>query len=92
MTVTRWLGTLMLEQLGKLNENSLEFWRKKLVYPRKQLPRRTDQGDVPHYKKHKKTLYDIQEKKCAGCGYFFALWALEVDHDIPQSKRPRRQH
>ena len=79
----------LLDQLDKLNEHSLEFWRKKLVYPRKRLPQRLDLDDAPtraEKKKWKKDLYADQDQKCAGCDYRFEKWALEMDHDLPKSK------
>lgn len=75
----------LLKQLGKLNENSREFWRKKLVHPRKSMPRRTD-TEPPNWKKWKKDLYAEQGQKCAGCDWPFEKWALEMDHDVPKSK------
>ncbi len=78
---------MVYQQLGKLNERSADFWRKPgNIMPRKRPPKRTDQGDLPHYRSHFKTLYDFQERKCAGCGYPKAPHGLEVDHDVPKSK------
>ena len=78
---------MVYQQLGKLNENSGDFWRKKgNIMPRKRPAKRTDQGDVPHYRSHFKTLYEFQERKCAGCDYPKAPHGLEVDHDVPKSK------
>ena len=78
---------MIYQQLGKLNENSLEFWRRPgNIIPRKRPPTRTDQGKLPHYRTHKKTLYEIQDRKCAGCDYPKAYHGLDVDHDVPVSK------
>ena len=79
----------LLKQLGKLNENSQDYWRKKLVYPRKRLPQLLDIDDAPtraEKKKWKKDLYADQEQKCAGCNWPFEKWALEMDHEDPKSK------
>ena len=79
----------LLKQLGKLNENSEDFWRKTLVHPRKSMPRKLDTFEPltpAQRKKWKKDLYADQDQKCAGCDYRFEKWALEMDHDVPKSK------
>ena len=48
--------------------------------------KRTDQGQLPHYRTHKKHLYEIQDGKCAGCDYPKKYYALDVDHDVPKSR------
>ncbi len=79
----------LLKQLGKLNENSLDYWRKTLVHPRKSMPRKLDTFEPltpAQRKKWKKDLYADQDQQCAGCDYRFEKWALEMDHDVPKSK------
>lgn len=56
------------------------------VNHRLDIPRRTDQGEVPNYKTHKHMLYGVQEGICAGCRYFFPYRNLTVDHVVPQVK------
>ena len=78
---------MVYEQLGKLNENSADFWRQTgNIIPRERPPKRTDQGDLPHYRTHKRHLYSIQDGKCAGCDYPKAYHGLDVDHDVPKSR------
>ena len=38
---------------------------------RTDIPRRTDQGDLPSYKTHRHTLYGHQEGHCSGCQVMF---------------------
>lgn len=79
----------LLKQLGKLNENSQDYWRKTLVHPRKSMPRKLDTFEPltpAQRKKWKKDLYADQDQQCAGCDYRFEKWALEMDHDVPKSK------
>ena len=56
------------------------------VNHRADIPRRTDQGKLPHYRTHKHTLYGKQEGVCAGCQTHFAFRHLEVDHIQPRKR------
>ena len=53
---------------------------------RRDIPARTDQGEVPNYKTHRHTLYGIQEGVCAGCRQHFLFRNMTVDHVVPKSK------
>ena len=53
---------------------------------RTDIPRRTDQGDLPSYKTHRHTLYGRQEGVCGGCQVMFPFRNMTVDHVVPQSK------
>ena len=53
---------------------------------RTDIPRRTDLGDLPHFRTHKKALYGEQEGNCAGCREHFEARHLEVDHIIARGK------
>ena len=56
------------------------------VNHRTDIPRRTDQGDLPNYRTHRHTLYGRQEGVCAGCEVMFPFRNMTVDHVVPQSK------
>ncbi|MXY70837.1 MAG: site-specific DNA-methyltransferase [Acidobacteriia bacterium] len=56
------------------------------VHHRKDIPKRTDVGELPPYKTHRHTLYGKQEGNCAGCGIHFPFRNLTVDHIVPQSR------
>ena len=56
------------------------------VRHRTDIPRRTDQGDLPNYKTHKHTLFGRQEGICGGCQVMFPFRNMTVDHVVPQSK------
>ena len=78
-------------QLGKLNENSYDFWRSRVIIrkcdkKRKEWPVRDDLGEFQHYKKHFDRLYTEQAGICAGCGKHYDPNVMHVDHDFPRSK------
>ena len=56
------------------------------IHHRTDIPRRTDQGDLPNYKTHRHTLYGRQEGICTGCQVMFPFHNMTVDHVVPQSK------
>ena len=56
------------------------------VHHREDIPRRTDQGDLPSYKTHRHTLYGKQEGICSGCEVMFPFRNMTVDHIVPKSK------
>ena len=56
------------------------------IHHRTDIPRRTDQGDLPSYKTHRHTLYGRQEGICVGCEVMFPFRNMTVDHVVPQSK------
>ena len=78
-------------QLGKLNENSYDFWRSQVIIRKcdkkhKEWPVRNDLGEFQHYKKHFDRLYTEQAGICAGCGKHYDPNVMHVDHDFPRSK------
>ena len=83
---------LVLEQLDKLNENSLDFWRKNIKFP-KSLPRRTDNKlSSKELNRLKENLMVEQLKHrpyliCAICDHPKDHFDLEVDHKHPKANR-----
>ncbi len=60
-----------------------------LLFPcvrRSDVPRRTDQEGVPHYRTQKHTLFGRQEGICAGCQVMFPFRNMTIDHVVPQAK------
>ena len=55
------------------------------IHHRTDLPKRTDQGHVPHYRTHKHTLFGKQEGHCAGCRIVFPFRNFTVDHVEPKA-------
>ena len=55
------------------------------VTHREDIPQRTDQGKIPHYREQKHVLYGQQEGICWGCLMHFPFRNLTVDHKIPQA-------
>ena len=53
---------------------------------RTDFPRRTDVGELPHYRTHKHTLFGRQEGLCNGCGHFFPFRNFTVDHILSRHK------
>ena len=53
---------------------------------REDIPRRTDVGQVPHYRTQKHTLFGLQEGVCNGCRIAFPFRNFTVDHVIPRSR------
>jgi site-specific DNA-methyltransferase (adenine-specific) len=56
------------------------------VIHRTDIPLRTDLGDLPPYRSHRRELYGLQEGNCGGCGQHFEARHLEVDHIISRAK------
>lgn len=50
------------------------------------IPKRTDVGELPPFKTHKRTLFGQQEGLCNGCRIAFPFQNFTVDHVVPQSK------
>ena len=70
----------------RLGQMSLENNQPGDVIHRDDIPRRTDQGNLPKYSTHKHTLFGRQEGICAGCQEFFPFRNFTVDHIIPKAK------
>ena len=56
------------------------------IHHRKDIPRRTDLGELSNYRTHKHTLYGRQEGHCGGCQVMFPFRNMTVDHVVAQSK------
>ena len=52
---------------------------------RSDIPKRTDQGKIPHYRTHKHQLFGKQEGLCGGCKVAFPFRNFTTDHIVPQS-------
>ena len=61
------------DELGLMSE---------LAVHRTDIPKRTDLGELPHYRTHKGALYGEQEGFCAGCGEHFEVRHFHVDHIV----------
>ena len=84
----QWVGIDLSPLAAKLVEQRL---RRRLgawgtVIHRDDFPKRTDLGELPHYRTHKHTLFGKQEGRCAGCETVFPFRNFTVDHIMPQSK------
>ena len=53
---------------------------------REDIPRRSDQGPIPHYRTQKHTLFGRQEGYCNGCRIPFPFRNFTIDHVTPQSQ------
>ena len=84
----RWTGIDLSGLAVKLVKNRLRdrhgFLGK--ITDRTDIPRRTDMGELPHYRKHKTTLYGEQGGYCNGCGHHYVPQMLEVDRIVPRHK------
>ena len=84
----QWVGIDLFPLAAKLVNSRLQkemglFFD---IHHRTDIPRRTDQGDLPSYKTHRHTLYGRQEGVCGGCQVMFPFRNMTVDHVVPQSK------
>ena len=70
----------------RLREFMGSLFHNRLVTARTDIPRRTDIGKVPPYRKQKHVLFGQQEGQCAGCETEFPFRAFTVDHIVPQSR------
>ena len=84
----QWVGIDLSPLAAKLVEQRLHrrlgAWG--TVIHRDDIPKRTDMGDLPHYRTHKQTLFGRQEGHCAGCETVFPFRNFTVDHIVPRSK------
>ena len=53
---------------------------------RTDVPKRTDLGQLPNYRTHKRTLFGEQEGVCNGCLVAFPFRNFTVDHIVPRNK------
>ena len=85
----QWLGIDYSEKAIELVEHRLAEQlglASTLAIHRTDIPRRTDLGDLPHYKTHKTALYVEQEGTCNLCLVWFEAANLSVDHIVPRKK------
>ena len=85
----QWLGIDYSEKAIELVEHRLAEQlglASSLAIHRTDIPRRTDLGDLPHYKTHKTALYVEQEGTCNLCLVWFEAANLSVDHIVPRKK------
>ena len=86
----KWVGIDISEKAADLVVKRVHeaqgLWRK--IINRKDLPQRTDLGDIPTYNcsENRQKLYGIQGGNCAGCKTHFETRHLEVDHIISRAK------
>ena len=87
-----WIGIDIAEKAVELVRYRLQNEIDKLavlhpgaVVHRTDQPLRTDFGKLPHYTKHKNTLYGESEY-CGGCGEHFLKRNLTVDHIVLRTK------
>ena len=66
-------------------DNPLLFSQHPLIH-RTDIPKRTDQGELPNYRTHKHLLFGQQEGRCAGCEFAFPFRNFQIDHKVPRSK------
>ena len=84
----QWIGIDLSEVAATLVESRLrdQFGIFAEVHHRRDIPRRTDLGDLPNYRTHKHHLFGAQEGHCGGCRVMFPFRIFEVDHIIPRAK------
>ena len=84
----KWVGIDLSPLAAKLVKSRLHkemgLWYD--VVHRTDIPKRTDLGELPHYRTHKHTLFGKQEGGCAGCQTAFPFRNFTIDHIVPRSK------
>lgn len=84
----KWIGidiSPRAADLVKYRLRQMGFWPRQ-IHHRTDVPQRTDQGPLPHYRTHKHTLFGRQEGHCNGCREVFLFRNFTVDHVVPKSK------
>ena len=84
----QWVGIDLSPVAARLVKSRLEqemglFYE---VHHRQDIPRRTDLGELPHYKTQKHTLFGRQEGLCGECGVAFPFRNFTIDHVVPRAK------
>ena len=84
----QWIGIDLSPVAATLVESRLhdQFGIFAEIHHRTDIPRRTDQGDLPNYRTHKHALFGKQEGHCGGCRMMFPFRNFEIDHVIPRAK------
>ena len=70
--------------LVKYRLRQMGFWPRQ-IHHRTDIPQRTDQGSLPHYRTHKHTLFGKQEGHCNGCRESFPFRNFTIDHIVPKA-------
>ena len=87
----QWVGIDLSAKAAELvktriaQDNPLLFSQHPLIH-RTDIPKRTDQGELPNYRTHKHLLFGEQEGRCAGCEFAFPFRNFQIDHKVPRSK------
>ena len=87
----QWIGIDLSPVAAELVEQRLRHsfevtYPARAIHHRKDVPRRTDLGELPNYRTHKHTLYGKQEGLCGGCRHHFLFRNFEGDHLIARAK------
>ena len=85
----KWIGIDISEKAAELVVQRIKAEQGLFqnIINRKDIPKRTDLGDIPRYNapENKTELYGKQEGYCNGCGVHFEMRNLEVDHIIAEN-------
>ena len=85
----QWVGIDISEKAAELVQvrirKEIDLFHNFKPIRRSDIPKRTDQGKIPHYRTHKHQLFGKQEGLCGGCKVFFPFRNLTTDHIVPQS-------
>ncbi len=86
----QWVGIDISEQAVDLVQvrirKEIDLFHNFKPIRRSDIPKRTDQGKIPHYRNHKHQLFGKQEGLCGGCKVSFPFRNFTTDHIVPQSK------
>ena len=85
----QWVGIDISEKAAELVQvrirKEIDLFHNFKPIRRSDIPRRTDQGKIPHYRTHKHQLFGKQEGVCGGCKVGFPFRNFTTDHIVPQS-------
>ena len=85
----QWVGIDISEKAAELVQvrirKEIDLFHNFKPIRRSDIPRRTDQGKIPHYRTHKHLLFGKQEGLCGGCQVSFPFRNFTTDHIVPQS-------
>ena len=86
----QWVGIDLSEKAADLVQvrirKEIDLFHNFKPIRRSDIPKRTDQGKIPHYRTHKHQLFGKQEGLCGGCKVSFPFRNFTTDHIVPQSK------
>ena len=85
----QWVGIDISEKAAELVQvrirKEIDLFHNFKPICRSDIPKRTDQGKIPHYRTHKHQLFGKQEGLCGGCKVAFPFRNFTTDHIVPQS-------